>query len=231
MKRISIIVVFLIVILFPSFCKCDTLYISDNRMLLNEFLLYINNIDSISTPNNHFKGYLIIEIDPNIEFKDSGTYQCKIYWIKNAKDYENNKNYYWYTPMIAVSLNNYLENGLNDNISKFAEFYFAFNNATGGEYNSPFFDLKGLLYSKLLNFANVWYFKGKYLIIYECDLSAAEMYFTYDTNFDGIKGVYHFKTLIPIGKFINFNQITESNAYKYGLEKSNIIYKTFNVKN
>lgn len=48
------------------------------------------------------------------------------------------------------------------------------------------------------------------------------MYFTYDTNFDGTKGVYHFKTLIPIGIFINLNQKTESDAYKYGFEKSNI---------
>lgn len=54
------------------------------------------------------------------------------------------------------------------------------------------------------------------------------MYFTYDTNFDGTKGVYHFKTLIPIGKFINLNQ--KQSLMLINTDLKNLIFKTFKVK-
>jgi hypothetical protein len=211
--------------IIPNLCICDTLYVPKDEFLENTQLNF-SYIDFNIGRYFKFSGYLIIQLDGILDYKDSVSEKdfpvpLKVFWVTDLDKISDENSYYWFIYDIGQKIREIIYFNLIDSTQKiyyFCKYYTLFYSNLEWICQPPLSSLLKNLFSSILDNLTVWEKNGHYYSIISTMFFAIELFSK------------NIKTLLPISEYNSFfdAQICEKN--KYNLNLSDIKIITYNRK-
>jgi hypothetical protein len=204
----------------------DTLKISGNPLLSNGDFYCNPEITSINGLRYWFDGYLAVEIDKNIKYKDTTFFYCKVFFVKDLKDLNDSSSHFFYSPLLTFYLTHRFFSVKNDSLGNFIDnflsSYSIFNDANSPDYVSFLYSPKDKFRIKSFMENNFYENANYYYCFSRLTFLASEFEMVIRLVNEGKISIHTVKILLPLSKLKEPYIEKDENFNDLNLKKVNL---------